>query len=459
MNNTDNSSSSRLHDELNIRFGSRIAIGADCDIAPDITIELAEDAFLYLGNRVSIRRGVVLSIGPGAKIIIDDNVDIGENVFLAAMVGIRIGKGCGISNMVDMHDHNHRDRSINYLPSGELTSYASGFEVAPIIIESGVIISNKVSVTAGVRIGQNTKVGANSVVSRSLPHNVVAVGCPAKPIRTFDGILSKDDLRVELRLAFFGTSIMEHFEAYAAQLYNQADLPSIGSQITVEKLVNRGYPFQLFLSLQARLPSITIRLENHGIGGATSRDVLAKVKTVLEDPFIFYDIAFFGCGINDVWRTFQGRTIEAVDISEFENNCTKAITLLTKRSRRLVCLSETPFGLPDSDNMNHLLSQYNNIIQSIASRSGADYLDIWTPFTRTERELAAWKVDDEQRISLWDDGVHLSKLGDQLVNECILEHLSRTRTIEKLLVYERINRNQAVTKFEKLLPTPGERNS
>jgi lipopolysaccharide O-acetyltransferase len=38
----------------------------------------------------------------------------------------------------------------------------------------------------GVTIGKGTIVGANSVVAKSLPANVIAIGTPAKPIKKFN---------------------------------------------------------------------------------------------------------------------------------------------------------------------------------------------------------------------------------------------------------------------------------
>lgn len=40
---------------------------------------------------------------------------------------------------------------------------------------------------AGGTIGDNTVVGAGAVVTRDLPANVVAVGNPARVVRTIDG--------------------------------------------------------------------------------------------------------------------------------------------------------------------------------------------------------------------------------------------------------------------------------
>ncbi len=53
----------------------------------------------------------------------------------------------------------------------------------PIVIEKNVWITSGCVVLGGVRIGENTVVGAGSVVTRSLPPNVLAAGNPARVIR------------------------------------------------------------------------------------------------------------------------------------------------------------------------------------------------------------------------------------------------------------------------------------
>ncbi|WP_229073461.1 sugar O-acetyltransferase [Actinoplanes sp. DH11] len=53
----------------------------------------------------------------------------------------------------------------------------------PIVIGDNVWLGGGVIVCPGVTIGENTVVGAGSVVVRDLPANVVAVGSPARVIR------------------------------------------------------------------------------------------------------------------------------------------------------------------------------------------------------------------------------------------------------------------------------------
>lgn len=53
----------------------------------------------------------------------------------------------------------------------------------PITIDNNVWLGGGVIVLPGVNIGENTVVGAGSVVTRDLPANVLAVGNPARVIR------------------------------------------------------------------------------------------------------------------------------------------------------------------------------------------------------------------------------------------------------------------------------------
>ncbi|MEE6280779.1 DapH/DapD/GlmU-related protein [Georgenia sunbinii] len=56
----------------------------------------------------------------------------------------------------------------------------------PITIGDNVWLGGGVIVCPGVSIGENTVVGAGAVVVKDLPANVVAVGNPARVIRTLE---------------------------------------------------------------------------------------------------------------------------------------------------------------------------------------------------------------------------------------------------------------------------------
>jgi maltose O-acetyltransferase len=54
----------------------------------------------------------------------------------------------------------------------------------PIAIESNAWLGGGVIVLPGVTIGENTVVGAGSIVTKDLPPNVVAAGNPARVVRS-----------------------------------------------------------------------------------------------------------------------------------------------------------------------------------------------------------------------------------------------------------------------------------
>ncbi len=60
----------------------------------------------------------------------------------------------------------------------------------PVIIEKGVWLGVNVTVLKGVTIGENTLVAAGSLVTHSLPANVVAGGIPAKVLKQINTVKS-----------------------------------------------------------------------------------------------------------------------------------------------------------------------------------------------------------------------------------------------------------------------------
>lgn len=94
--------------------------------------------------------------------IVDDHrVTIGDNVLIAPNVTIS----------VTGHPVHHELRR-----SGEMYSF-------PVTIGNNVWIGSHVVINPGVTIGDNSVIGAGSVVTRNIPGNVVAVGVPCKVLR------------------------------------------------------------------------------------------------------------------------------------------------------------------------------------------------------------------------------------------------------------------------------------
>lgn len=63
---------------------------------------------------------------------------------------------------------------------------------SPVVVEDNVWIGKNVTILKGVRIGKNSLIGANSVVTKSIPSNVIAAGNPCRVIRPLaDDVINK----------------------------------------------------------------------------------------------------------------------------------------------------------------------------------------------------------------------------------------------------------------------------
>lgn len=114
-----------------------------------------------LGDRVYINHNLVLLDSGG--------VSIGNDV--------RIGPNCGIYTPQHAYD-----------PALRAAGYERSF---PVVIEDNVWIGGGVSILGGVTIGENSIIGAGSVVTRDIPANVIAVGNPCRVLRE----LTEEDIR------------------------------------------------------------------------------------------------------------------------------------------------------------------------------------------------------------------------------------------------------------------------
>ena len=59
-------------------------------------------------------------------------------------------------------------------------------KVAPVTIKKGAVIFPGCIITAGVTIGQNSLIGAGSVVGEDIPDNCVALGNPVRVVKKID---------------------------------------------------------------------------------------------------------------------------------------------------------------------------------------------------------------------------------------------------------------------------------
>lgn len=115
------------------------------------------------------------------QITIGDNINIGEDCHITAINQITIGNNVLMGKKVTISDNSHgmSDYKFFNIPPEDRPLYSKG----AVIIEENVWLGDKVTVLAGVCIGENSVIGANSVVTKDIPKNCVAVGIPATVIK------------------------------------------------------------------------------------------------------------------------------------------------------------------------------------------------------------------------------------------------------------------------------------
>lgn len=141
-------------------------------------VSIGKNTTILAGGRIAVVNDIsglnsTLSIGDGCYfsyrvcILAGENIVIGNNVLFASDVSVV--------------SYNHGTN-----PENEIPYMSQELKAAPITIGNNCWIGEKVFITAGVNIGNGCVVGANSVVTHDIPDYCIAVGSPARVIKTWN---------------------------------------------------------------------------------------------------------------------------------------------------------------------------------------------------------------------------------------------------------------------------------
>lgn len=111
---------------------------------------------------------------------IGNNVNIEQNLYMTCAELIEICDNTTISSNVLITDINHSYKRLNVSP------LLQELETRRVRIGSYTLIGAGAKIMPGVSIGQNVVVGANAVVTKSIPDYSIAAGVPAKVIKRYD---------------------------------------------------------------------------------------------------------------------------------------------------------------------------------------------------------------------------------------------------------------------------------
>ena len=140
-----------------------IEMGDDVELAARTTIagrSLSNPTpLLKVGNEVVI--GWHNKISVGTRVVLEDKTYLAGGCHLVGYPGHTLDPEPRAKRLPDTDD-----------------------QCGDIILKRNVWLGSNVTVLAGVTIGENTVVGAGSVVTKDLPANVMAAGVPAKVIKS-----------------------------------------------------------------------------------------------------------------------------------------------------------------------------------------------------------------------------------------------------------------------------------
>jgi acetyltransferase-like isoleucine patch superfamily enzyme len=146
-------------------------IGTNC------TIICTDDSSLIIKDS-HICSGTVILAKAGGKVRIDKTY-IGHYSILVSIHEISINSNCEIAEMVVIRDQNH-----NYGDKGKHVA-EQGFTSGPIRIKENVWIGCKATIFKDVEIGENSVIGASTLVNKNIRPNTVNVGIPSREIVQF----------------------------------------------------------------------------------------------------------------------------------------------------------------------------------------------------------------------------------------------------------------------------------
>jgi lysophospholipase L1-like esterase len=143
----------------------------------------------------------------------------------------------------------------------------------------------------------------------------------------------------------------------------------------------------------ARYPELRLRFLNRGVGGDTTRNLLARWQrdVLAEQP----DWLSVMIGINDVWRAFGANVHEAVPQAEYEANLRELLERARDGGARLILM--TPYMIEGNPQvaMRRQMDAFSGVVERLAGEYGAVLVHTQRAFDTVLEQLpsAALAVD------------------------------------------------------------------
>lgn len=146
----------RLEGEWRIAIGDHVFIGPGSWLQT-LSVNHSESVAISIGRGTSVAGACVISAV--RSVTLEENVLVARNVYISD------------------HIHKYTDTGVPVMAQGV-------DKIRPVTIKRGAWLGQNVVICPGVTIGMGSVVGANSVVLQDVPDYSVAVGAPAKVVKT-----------------------------------------------------------------------------------------------------------------------------------------------------------------------------------------------------------------------------------------------------------------------------------
>lgn len=147
---------------------------------------------IYIRGRKSMVGGENLTIGrfcrfdlEGKKetLFIGKDCEFGDHTHIVALNKVKIGDNVLIASKVFISDTSHGVYKGKNQDSPTLPPNKRKLVSTEVVIGNNVWIGENVVILSGVNIGDGCIIGANSVVTKNIDNNSIAVGAPCKEIK------------------------------------------------------------------------------------------------------------------------------------------------------------------------------------------------------------------------------------------------------------------------------------
>lgn len=167
--------------------------------------------------------------------------------------------------------------------------------------------------------------------------------------------------------------------------------------------LGRGYVQFAGCFLQARFPHLDLQIENRGISGDTTRELLSRWKRDCLD--LQPDLVSILIGINDLWRGFKpvlDPQKTPVSPKEYEDNLCQMLSGVQRLGSRLVLMEPVYFCRDSQDPMRRGLDAYLEVVRRLAQDWGAVLVPLQQAYEQIMHQVPdeRWS-DDKIHPALW----------------------------------------------------------